>query len=262
MTDERSNASKNNPLFVRQQIVAPIQCRLQRLMSGNRRSMGQFQQVQPSNGVLEAEGGHLTCRQLNCQGYAIQLSAHFRDKRRVLIGENEASRPRRHASCEQLHCRISKHGICRLLRAIWWKIEGKNPATMLAPYFQQFAARGQKMDLLGFLIELLGKQRDRLDHVLTAIENDKKLLRANEVDQLQGGIFRFECKSQRCRDGRRNMPWIGKAFQVNKMDFPGKLLGNGAGNGQGNGRFANSTGAEQCYEPLVSKLVANLGNDR
>src|SRR5882757_862353 len=133
---------------------------------------------------------------------------------------------------------------------------------MLAPYFEQFATRSQKMDLLRFLVELLGKQRDRFDHVLTAIENDKKLLRANELDQFQAGIFRFEYKSQRCRDGLRNMPWIGKAFQVNKMDFPGKLLGNGAGYGQGDGRLANATGAEQCYEPLVSKLVANLGDDR
>ena len=58
---------------------------------------------------------------------------------------------------------------------------------MLALYFQQFATRGQKIDLLGFLVELLGKQRDRLDHVLTAIENDKKLSRTNEVDQFQAG---------------------------------------------------------------------------
>src|SRR5258705_7919121 len=58
------------------------------------------------------------------------------------------------------------------------------------------------------------------------------------------------------------MARIGEAFQVNKMDFPGKLLGNGAGNGQGNGRLANAAGAEQCYEPLISKLVANLADDR
>ena len=61
---------------------------------------------------------------------------------------------------------------------------------MLAPYFQQFATRGQKMDLLRFLVELLGKQRDRLDHVLTAIENDKKLSRANEIDQLVARVVR------------------------------------------------------------------------
>src|SRR3981189_3952726 len=122
---------------------------------------------------------------------------------------------------------------------------------MLAPYFQQFATRGQKMDLLRFLVELLGKQRDRLDHVLTAIENDKKLSRTNEVDQLQAGIFRFECKSQGCRDSPRNMPRIGKAFQVNKMDFTAKLLGNGVANSGGNGRLANAAGAEQCYKPPI-----------
>ena len=58
------------------------------------------------------------------------------------------------------------------------------------------------------------------------------------------------------------MPRIGEAFQVNKIDFPAKLLGNGAANSQGNGRLANAAGAEQGYEPLISKLVANLADDR
>src|SRR5580658_2758884 len=57
------------------------------------------------------------------------------------------------------------------------------------------------------------------------------------------------------------MARIGKPFQVNKMDFPAKLLGNGAANSQGDGRLANAAGAEQCYEPLISKLVANLADD-
>src|SRR5258707_7877742 len=133
---------------------------------------------------------------------------------------------------------------------------------MLTLYFQLFSTRGQNMDLFRLPVELLGKRGDRLDHVLTAIENDKKLSRTNEVDQLQAGIFRFECKSQGCRDSPRNMPRIGKAFQVNKMDFPAKLLGRGATNRQGNGRLANAAGAEQCYEPLISELVANLADDR
>src|SRR5882757_5243769 len=132
---------------------------------------------------------------------------------------------------------------------------------MLAPYFQQFPTRCQKIDLLCFLVELLGKQRDRLDHVLAAIENNKKLLRTNEVDQLRAGIFRFEGKSESCRDGPRNMPRIGKALQVDKMDFAAKRLGNGVANSQRNGRLANTAGAEQCYEPLFSQLVAYLADD-
>src|ERR1700680_1706692 len=133
---------------------------------------------------------------------------------------------------------------------------------MLTLYFQQFSTRGQNMDLFRLPVELLGKRGDRLDHMLAAIENDKKLSRTNEVDQLQAGVFRFECNSQGCRDSSRNMPRIGKAFQVNKMDFPGKLLGNGAANSQGNGRLANAAGAEQGHEPLISKLVANLADHR
>src|ERR1700736_2123875 len=133
---------------------------------------------------------------------------------------------------------------------------------MLTLYFQQFSTRGQNMDLFRLPVELLGKRSDGLDHMLTAIENDKKLSRTNEVDQLQVGIFRFEYKSQGCRDSPRNMPRIGKAFQVNKMDIPAKLLGSGAANSQGNGRLANAAGAEQGYEPLISKLVANLADHR
>src|SRR6266850_4852935 len=133
---------------------------------------------------------------------------------------------------------------------------------MLALYFQQFSTRGQNMNLFRLPVELLGKRGDRLDYMLTAIENDKKLSRTNEVDQLQAGVFRFECKSQGCRDSPRNTARIGKAFQVSKMDIPAKLLGSGAANGQGNGRLANAAGAEQGYEPLISKLVANLADDR
>src|ERR1700686_4663144 len=129
---------------------------------------------------------------------------------------------------------------------------------MLTLYFQQFSTRGQNMDLFRLLVELLGKRGDRLDHMLTAIENDKKLSRTNEVDQFQAGIFRFECKSQGCRDSPWNKARIGKAFQIHKIDFPAKLLGSGAADSQRNGRFANAAGAEQCHEPFISKLVANL----
>src|SRR3984885_2273223 len=133
---------------------------------------------------------------------------------------------------------------------------------MLTLYFQQFSTRGQNMDLFRLPVELLGKRGDRLDHMLTAIENDKKLSRTNEVDQLQAGVFRFECKSQGCGDSPRNMARIGKAFQVNKIDFPAELFGDGVADSQGNGRLANAAGAEQCHEPLIPKLVANLADDR
>src|SRR6476619_3468744 len=133
---------------------------------------------------------------------------------------------------------------------------------MFTLYFQQFATRGQKIDLLRFPVQLLGNQGDRLDHMLTAIENDKEPSRTNEVDQLQTGIFRFECKSEGCRDSRRNMTRIGEAFQVNKIDFAAKLFGGGAAYSTGNGRLANAAGAKQCYEPPISKLVANLADHR
>src|SRR6266567_1743074 len=133
---------------------------------------------------------------------------------------------------------------------------------MLALYFQQFSTRGQNMDLFRLPVELLGKRGDRLDYMLTAIENDKKLSRTNEVDQLQAGVFRFECKSQGCSDSPRNMARIGEAFEVYEIDCPAKLLGSGAADSQGNGRLANAAGAEQCYEPLVSKLAANFPDYR
>src|SRR5258708_28932732 len=133
---------------------------------------------------------------------------------------------------------------------------------MLTLYFQQFSTRGQNMDLFRLPVELFGKRDDRLDYMLTAIENDKKLSRTNEVDQLQAGVFRFECKSQGCRDNPRDMARIGKAFQVNKIDIPAKLLGSGAANSQGNGRLADAGGAGQCPEPLISKLVVDLADRR
>ena len=107
---------------------------------------------------------------------------------------------------------------------------------MLTLYVQRFSTRGQNVDLFRLPIELLGERGDPLDHMLTAIEDDKKLSRTNEVDQLQARVFRFECNSQGCRDSPRNLVRIGKAFQVNKIDFAAKLFGGGAANSAGNGR--------------------------
>src|SRR3954447_2140787 len=133
---------------------------------------------------------------------------------------------------------------------------------MLTLYFQQFSTRSQNMDLFRLPVELLGKRGDRLDHMLTAIENDKKLSRTNEVDQLKAGVFRFDYKSQRCRDSPRNLARIGKTFQVNKVDFPAKLLGGGVANSGGNGRLANAARAKQCYKQPIAKLVVNLADHR
>src|SRR5712664_4241567 len=62
------------------------------------------------------------------------------------------------------------------------------------------------------------------------------------------------------RESALNMARIGDALQVNKVDFPAKFLGSGATNNAGNGRLANAARAEQCYEPLIAKLVANLAD--
>src|SRR6202051_2915034 len=132
---------------------------------------------------------------------------------------------------------------------------------MLTLYVQRFSTRGQNVNIFRLPAELLGKRGDRLDYMLTAIENDQKLPRTNEVDQLQAGIFRFECNSQGCRDSSRDMPRIGETFQLNQVDFPAKLFGGGPANSQGNGRLANAARAEQGYESLISKLVANLADD-
>src|SRR3984957_17257716 len=133
---------------------------------------------------------------------------------------------------------------------------------MLTLYVQRFSTRGQNVNIFRLPVELLGKRGDRLDHMLTAIENDQKLPRTNEADQLQAGIFRFECNSQGCRDSPRDIPRIGEPFQLNQVDFPAKLFGGGPANSQGNGRLANAAGADQGYESLISKLVANLADDR
>src|ERR1700692_1591660 len=132
---------------------------------------------------------------------------------------------------------------------------------MLTLYFQHFSTRRQNIDLFRLPVELLGKRGDRLDHMFTAIENDKKLSRTNEVDQLQAGVFRFERNSLGCRDSPRNMARIGKAFQVNKIDIPAKLLGNDAANSQGNGRLANAAGAERGTNPSFWGLFVTRAED-
>src|SRR5258707_6386315 len=101
---------------------------------------------------------------------------------------------------------------------------------MLTLYVQRFSTRGQNMDIFCLPVELLGKRGDRFDDMLTAIENDQKLPRTNEVDQLPAGICRFECNSQGCRDCPSHMTRIGETFQVHKVNFLARLFGGGPAN--------------------------------
>jgi hypothetical protein len=53
--------------------------------------------------------------------------------------------------------------------------KGKHPATTFALDIQQFATRGQKIDLVRVLVELFGNEGDRLDHMLTSRVNTGSL---------------------------------------------------------------------------------------
>src|SRR4030088_1867517 len=221
MTYERSNSPEDYLFDVGQQIVAPIQRRPERPVSRDRRRPAQFQQFQPryqtGDGILDAQHGHSACDQFNGKRDTIQLSAYLGDIRRLGVGENEIPPFRRDSLHKQLYRRIAQHRVCRL-QGVWWKIEGENAIAIFSLHPQQFATRRQDVHLSRFLKEALCERRDRVDQVLTAIEDDEQLFRTDRVQQLGSCILRFQGKPQRGSDSNRNMMRVSQASQVNKMD--------------------------------------------
>jgi hypothetical protein len=120
MSDKPGNSSEDNSLHIRQQIVAPIQRRLERRMPGDRGSIATFQQLQPrcqtGKSVPNAQRSHMAGGQFDCERQTIQSSELIGDKWCLGVIENELATPGGHALNKELYSRIPSHGICRLLR--------------------------------------------------------------------------------------------------------------------------------------------------
>src|SRR4051812_11865299 len=110
--DKPGNSSENNPLDARQQIVAPIQRRLERLMPGDRRAMTQFQQFQPGHEAghraPDSQRGHWSRSQFDGERQTVQSPAHIGDQRRLAVRENEIAASRRYALDKELRRRITQ----------------------------------------------------------------------------------------------------------------------------------------------------------
>src|ERR1700726_2365462 len=265
MAYEGSNSPEHNPFDVGQQIVAPIQRCPERPMSRNRCPSAQFQQFQPryqaGDRILDAKRGYSAGDQFNCKRDTIQLSAHLRDIRRLGLGENEVPPFRRDPLHKQLYRRIAQHRVC-LLPGVWRKIERENAIAIFSLHSQQFAPRRQDVNLGRFLEEAVCERSNRVDQVLTAIEDDEQLFRTDRVQQLGSCVPRFQGKPQRSSDSSRNLTRISQASQVNKMDSTVELLRHRMTGGDSNGRLPDSTGTEQSDEPIISNPILDIVENR
>jgi len=136
----------------------------------------------------------LTRRQLDCK-VDHRVVAKFRDKRRLIVVRTKCSISCRHALYTQLDRRILKHGLCRIWSR-WWQIKGKNPATLLASLS---AIRGScQKTALSVSCERCSASNATPEHVLTALENEKKLSAETTAwsTSSRTGSFDLEWKSQ------------------------------------------------------------------
>jgi hypothetical protein len=178
-----------------------------------------------------------------------------------MVSENEIAASGGYAFNEELHSRISGHGICRLLRFRRRKIQRIDAIAMFALYLQQFTACGQEMDLSGSLKELLGDRGGRLYHVLAVIEDNEKLSRTDEFDKFQACFVRFQREPHRGPDGPNNKVRIGKAPQVDEIDLAAELRGKGVAGSHGNRGLADAARAKKGDEPLLAKALLNVAQD-
>src|SRR6202041_1338133 len=101
----------------------------------------------------------------------------------------------------------------------------------------------------------------RLYHMLAIIEDDKKLSRANEIDEFQARFVRFQRKSHGRPDRPNDKVRIGKASEVGEIDCSAELRGKGVAGSYRNGGLPDAARSKQGDEPVFAKTLLNVAKD-
>lgn len=151
---------QHEALDVGQEPVAPVQCRLQRLLPRRRGALALPEQietlVEQRGGLLEAVSFDTAGGELDRQSHAVELAADPRDDRGLGIVERDLRAAGRGTFEEELKCGV---GLCRGDRqtgAVGRNRERCQSIDLLALHAQGFAAGGEDMDIRRSVEDLRG----------------------------------------------------------------------------------------------------------
>ena len=184
--DEHRQQSEHPALRLGQQVVAPVERGLERLLAGQRRPAAADQEVEAIVQTIgdrgDGEDGDARRGELDGQGQTVEVMAQARDGRRVLEGEHEGRIDRLGALDEEPD-RVDRHELRRVDLGIRVRDRQRRHAEDdLARDPEGLTAGGQDPHAGAAPEERLRDRRARVDQVLAVVEDEQDLAIAQMLD--------------------------------------------------------------------------------
>ncbi|HEX4159937.1 MAG TPA: hypothetical protein VHY79_15840 [Rhizomicrobium sp.] len=184
---------KYRALGVRQEIVAPVERRVERLLARRCRSSSRPEQCKPAfqqrSSITNAAGGCTSRGKLDCERNSAELAAHVSDDPRVLVAQHVAETRTRKAIEEQLDRRIGKR-FRRGQRHVFRRADQRRQRVhVLAFGPQSFTACRKNMKIRHPSEQTFRDHGCLGDQVLAAVQDEQYTLTAEMLDEFGNGIL-------------------------------------------------------------------------
>ena len=203
---EDAEPAQQHPLVRLEQVVAPLERRLERLLPRRRRAAAGAEEpeavVEPLGHRRGAERAEPPGGELDRERQAVEAEADARDVRRVLLVERESRRGRRRALDEQPH-RLVVEEIGRRERLLRIGDRQRRHAEHdLAADAQRLAARREHRQPRRGPQDRVDERCARPEQVLAVVEDEQQRARREELDhRVDDVLSRQRPRVERRRDG-------------------------------------------------------------
>ncbi len=264
MADEHGEPSQHRALEVRQQLVAPIQRRLQGLLARRRGARPLPEQSEPlieqSGSLREAISLDASCRQLDRQRHPVELPADARHDRRVGIAEREARSARRRALEKELDRRKGLRGRRGEPGIVRRTSERFQPVDVLALDTQGLATGRQDVDLRRGREDALRQRGNRLDQMLAGIEDQQPALIAQVGEQARHRIVGLHGEPEHRADDRSYQSGVAHHAEIDEQHIAGERLDQIMSDRRRHRALADAAGANDRDEARTRQLRRDRRN--
>ncbi len=260
--DKNAEPSQHSLLRFRQQSVAPVQQRMKRPMSRQRRTTSlpvhSESLVQEIRRALQTVNADAARNELDRERDPIKPAAEIRHDRRIRVSQLEALVAGDRALDEQLD-RGKCESRLRIHLSVGWCVrERPQPMCVLALDAKRFATGRENVDVGCLAEHQFGKRRGRIDDVLAIVEDQQQTFGLQRRHQGCKGVGALMGEAQGRRNRRGEQPWIRDGADVDEAHVAGKLFEHRVRDGYGDGRLAHSARTDDRHETIG----AQVGNDR
>ncbi|HLW12350.1 MAG TPA: hypothetical protein VKU81_06600 [Casimicrobiaceae bacterium] len=254
---------EQHALWLRQQLVAPVDQRAQRLLPRERCAVAARQQpetvIQAGGNGLDSDRAHASSGEFDRQRNAIQSVADLRDVRGVVLGQVKR-RLRGHRSLDEKPCGVRLGDFRK--RGFALRIgndERRQRIRRLAANVQPLAAGRQELHARQRLQQFRCQFRAGVDQMLAVVEDEQQLaVSAMPGQRLRHGAARFLLDPERRGHRLRHQFRVCERRKFDQPHAVGEIIKRVGRDLKRQARLAKAAGADDGDEPCSAQQFPDL----